>query len=83
MGGHRDRQHAGWLLGALLDNRHGRLSHAPRGQRVTVDYEPAMQDGYRWRAVRVRVDGAQEQDADAAGHAYRSTLDIEWDSNDA
>jgi len=54
------------------------------GQGVMVDYEPAMQDGYEWRAVRVSVNGAQEPPAPApdAGHAYRSTLDIEWDGND-
>lgn len=26
------------------------------GQQVTFEYEPAEQDGYRWRAVRVSVD---------------------------
>jgi hypothetical protein len=54
------------------------------GQGVTVDYEPAMQDGYEWRAVRVSVDGPQghSHPSEDASNAYRSTLDIEWDSND-
>lgn len=54
------------------------------GQHVTVDYEPAEQDGYRWRAVRVSLDGAKQQpeNESEANNAYRSTLDIQWDSDD-
>lgn len=55
------------------------------GQQVSVAYEPAMQDGYEWRALRVSIVGSQEQEerSHQAGDAYRSTLDIEWDGDDA
>ncbi len=55
------------------------------GQQVLVEYEPAMQDGYEWRALLVTIDGAQEQPerSNQAADAYRSTLDMEWDSDDA
>lgn len=54
------------------------------GQQVTVEYEPAAQDGYQWRALRVSVDGAQTQTEGTydAGNAHSSTVDIEWDSDE-
>ncbi|MGN6242303.1 MAG: hypothetical protein ACTHQ3_01345 [Motilibacteraceae bacterium] len=49
---------------------------------VLLDYEPARQDGYAYRAVRVlvplRAPGAGTA-VEAPSAAYRSTLHVEWD----
>ncbi len=55
------------------------------GQQVELVAEPAGQDGFAWRAVRVRVDGARpaqeaEVMADETG-AYSSELTIDWDDD--
>lgn len=71
-----------WAHFSSLDVDGYRTLHV--GQEVSVDYEPAMQDGYEWRALRVTLDGAQGQPerSPEAGHAYRSTLGVEWDDGD-
>jgi CspA family cold shock protein len=59
------------------------------GQRVSFTYEAVAQDGFRFRAVQVVLEGVQSDDTDtdtdteaaaaAAGLAYQSRLTIEWD----
>jgi CspA family cold shock protein len=52
------------------------------GQSTEFTYEGADQDGYDWRAVSIRPDGAgssTHREAPATG-AYRSTLDIQFDA---
>lgn len=57
------------------------------GQGVDVEFEPVEQDGYSYRAVHVRPDGADPL-ADFYGHqvgqsgAFSSSLHIDWDAED-
>ncbi|MGN6243532.1 MAG: cold shock domain-containing protein [Motilibacteraceae bacterium] len=49
---------------------------------VLLDYEPAQQDGYAYRAVRVLVPGRAPgagTTVEGPSAAYRSTLHVEWD----
>jgi CspA family cold shock protein len=73
-----------WTHFSVLDMTRYRQLHL--GREVTVEYEPAAQDGYQWRAVRVTTDG-EPQDAPGprgeAGGDYQSTLNIEWDGDEA
>ena len=57
------------------------------GQPVELEYEPADQDGYAFRAVRAWPRGQEPHDPPTTGHpgtggsAYRSTLTITWDDD--
>ncbi|MCD2190961.1 cold-shock protein [Actinomycetospora soli] len=54
-------------------------------QEVEFDWEPAMQDGYRFRAVSVWPRGRPPRDSPAAEgetSAYGSALVIDWDQPD-
>jgi cold shock protein len=52
------------------------------GQAVRLEVEPADQDGYRFRAVRVWPRDEEPVDppvGDGPSSAYRSTLTVTWD----
>jgi CspA family cold shock protein len=69
-----------WTHFSALDMTGYRQLHV--GQRVTVEYEAAAQDGYQWRAVRVTTDSRPQIAPGPLGgdsSAYESTLNIEWD----
>jgi CspA family cold shock protein len=57
-----------------------------KGQRVAFSYEPASQDGFRWRAVSVRPEGTlPSEPGDSSltdGHSYRSELALRFDADD-
>jgi cold shock protein len=54
------------------------------GQEVELDHEAAEQDGYAYRAVRVRPAGAEPAEAtvDPPSAAYTSTLTLTFDDDE-
>ena len=61
----------------------GRATAKP-GQRSVLVYEQANQDGYNWRAVRIRLHGVAARAVPITPtmgptSAYRSSLAITWD----
>jgi len=58
----------------------------PAGQSVLLDYEPAMQDGYSFRATEVCPAGQEpcsaKSEPSGASTAFRSTLTITFDDPD-